>query len=124
MEFDRRGGWSAVGIRSCAHWLAWQCGLSPGAAREHVRVARALTGLPATAASFTAGRLSVGTAPTGSITRLLLPDRAPDLPDAMHVNGERVDLAYVVGVLLGNCDPERRLAAGNAGDAGRLVAVA
>ena len=29
-EFDRRGGWGAVGIRSCAHWLAWQCGLSPG----------------------------------------------------------------------------------------------
>ena len=45
-EFDRRGGWGAVGIRSCAHWLAWQCGLSPGAAREHVRVARALTTLP------------------------------------------------------------------------------
>ena len=21
-EFDRRGGWGAVGIRSCAHWLA------------------------------------------------------------------------------------------------------
>ena len=45
-EFDRRGGWHGVGIRSCAHWLAWQCGLGSGAAREHVRVARALTGLP------------------------------------------------------------------------------
>ena len=57
-EFDRRQGWGAVGIRSCAHWLAWQCGLSPGAAREHVRVARALTALPATSVSFAAGRLS------------------------------------------------------------------
>ena len=41
-EFDERGGWHGYGIASCAHWLAWQCGLSPGAAREHVRVARAL----------------------------------------------------------------------------------
>ncbi len=57
-EFDRRQGWAGVGIRSCAHWLAWQCGLSPGAAREHVRVARALTGLPVTATVFAAGRLS------------------------------------------------------------------
>ena len=39
-EFDRRGGWHAVGVLSCAHWLAWQCGMSPGTAREHVRVAR------------------------------------------------------------------------------------
>jgi hypothetical protein len=57
-EFDRRRGWAGVGIQSCAHWLAWQCGLSPGAAREHVRVARALTGLPVTATAFAAGRLS------------------------------------------------------------------
>src|SRR3954452_18227341 len=55
---DRRQGWAGVGIRSCAHWLAWQCGLSPGAAREHVRVARALTGLPVTAGAFADGRLS------------------------------------------------------------------
>ena len=69
----------------------------------------------------------VETAPTASITRLLFPDRQPDLPDTMHVNGEPMDLAYVVGVLLANRDLERRLAtenAGDAGDAGRLVAVA
>ena len=39
----------------------------------------------------------------------------------MHVNGEPMDLAYVVGVLLANRDLERRLAAENAG---RLTAVA
>jgi hypothetical protein len=39
----------------------------------------------------------------------------------MHVNGEPMDLAYVVGVLLGNRDLERRLAAENAGG---LTAVA
>ena len=45
-EFDARGGWHGVGINSCGHWLAWQCGMSPVTAREHVRVARALRGLP------------------------------------------------------------------------------
>jgi hypothetical protein len=50
-----------------------------------------------------------------SITRLLFPDRQPDLPDEVYVNGEPMDLAYVVGVLLANRDLERRLAAENAG---------
>src|SRR3954470_17606867 len=57
-EFDEREGWGGVGIQSCAHWLAWQCGMSSGAAREHVRVARSLGRLPVTAAAFAAGRLS------------------------------------------------------------------
>ena len=48
-------GLGRFGIRSCAHWLAWQCGLSTGTAREHVRVARALAELPATAAAFAGG---------------------------------------------------------------------
>jgi hypothetical protein len=57
-EFDRRDGWHGYGISSCAHWLAWQCGLSPGAAREHVRVARSLRSLPLIEAAFAEGRLS------------------------------------------------------------------
>src|SRR3954470_24738005 len=51
-EVDEREGWGGVGIVSCAHWLAWQCGMSPGAAREHVRVARYLSRLLITAAAF------------------------------------------------------------------------
>src|SRR5439155_15739052 len=39
--FDARGGWNA-GFTSCAAWLTWRVGLDPGAARERVRVARAL----------------------------------------------------------------------------------
>src|SRR3954451_21395403 len=57
-EFDERGGWHGGGLPSCAHWVAWQCGMSPVTAREHVRVARALRGLPRIAAAFDAGRLS------------------------------------------------------------------
>src|SRR5439155_7323181 len=46
-EYDRREGWALWGAKSCAHWLAWTCGIAPGAAREHVRVARRLPELPA-----------------------------------------------------------------------------
>ena len=44
-EFDARGGWNS-GFASCAAWLTWRVGFAPGAAREHVRVARALATLP------------------------------------------------------------------------------
>ena len=43
-QFDERNGWESC--TSCAHWLSWRTGLAPGAAREHVRVARALGNLP------------------------------------------------------------------------------
>ena len=57
-EFDHREGWAQHGISSCAHWLSWQCGIGPVAAREKVRVARALTSLPKIAEAFGEGRLS------------------------------------------------------------------
>ncbi len=44
-EFDEREGYVAWGMRSCAHWLDWQCGIDLGAAREKVRVARSLEAL-------------------------------------------------------------------------------
>ena len=45
-ELDRRGAWQQCGVLSCAHWLNWKCGIDIGAAREKVRVARALESLP------------------------------------------------------------------------------
>ncbi|WP_083401508.1 DUF222 domain-containing protein [Pseudofrankia saprophytica] len=57
-EFDRRGGWSGLGMASCGHWLAWRCGLSVRTAQEHVAVGRALEKLPAVRAAFAAGQLS------------------------------------------------------------------
>jgi hypothetical protein len=44
-EFDAREGWG-WGFKSCAHWLSWRTGIAPVAAREKVRVARALGALP------------------------------------------------------------------------------
>jgi hypothetical protein len=57
-EFDRRAGWSQWGCRSCAEFLSWRCAIAPGAAREHVRVARRLDELPLIRAAFREGRLS------------------------------------------------------------------
>jgi hypothetical protein len=76
-EFDERGGWHGVGIASCAQWVAWQCGMSPVTAREHVRVARALRGLPRIAAAFDAGRLSY--AKVRALSRIAAPECEAEL---------------------------------------------
>jgi len=56
-QFDERGGWGQ-GFKSCAHWLNWRTGLAMGAAREKVRVARALADLPCLSAAMRRGALS------------------------------------------------------------------
>ena len=56
-EFDVREGWNN-GFRSCAAWLAWRVGLDMGAARERVRVARALEALPLLTKALARGELS------------------------------------------------------------------
>ena len=57
-EYDRRNGWSDGATQSCAHWLNWRCGIAMGAAREKVRVARALETLPKISAAMASGSLS------------------------------------------------------------------
>ena len=56
-QFDARGGWNN-GFASCAAWLSWRVGLDLGAARERVRVARALATLPRLADALARGELS------------------------------------------------------------------
>src|SRR5437667_2286569 len=70
-EFDVRGGWGN-GFRSCAHWLTWHIGLDPGAAREHVRVARALGSLPRLADALARGELSYSK--VRALTRIATPE--------------------------------------------------
>jgi hypothetical protein len=70
-EFDAREGWGN-GFRSCAHWLAWRVGLELGAARERVRVARALPTLPQMAAALARGELSY--AKVRALTRVATPE--------------------------------------------------
>ncbi len=71
-EFDARGGWAAHGCRSCAEWLSWRVGLDPGAARERVRVARALGELPQLAGALARGELSY--AKVRALTRVATPE--------------------------------------------------
>ena len=70
-EFDARGGWNR-GFRSCAEWLAWRVGLAPGAARERVRVARALGTLPRIADALARGQLSYSK--VRALTRVATPE--------------------------------------------------
>ena len=69
--FDARGGWGH-GFRSCAHWLSWRVGLEPGAAREHVRVARALGSLPQLREALARGDLSYSK--VRALTRVATPE--------------------------------------------------
>src|SRR2546421_2393224 len=70
-QFDVREGWN-TGFRSCAAWLAWRVGLDLGAARERVRVARALGSLPRIAEALARGELSY--AKVRAITRVATPE--------------------------------------------------
>jgi hypothetical protein len=56
--FDEAEGWWLQGALSCPHWLSWRIGLAPGAAREKVRVARALADLPRIDDALRRGQLS------------------------------------------------------------------
>src|SRR6266850_8197827 len=69
--FDARGGWN-TGFRSCAAWLSWRVGLDLGAARERVRVARALGTLPLLAEALGRGELSY--AKVRALTRVATPE--------------------------------------------------
>lgn len=82
-ELDRRGGFAESGVGSLAEWLAWRCALTPRAAREHVRVARRLPGLPLVHGAFARGELSY--AKVRALTRVA---RAED-------EGELLELARV-----------------------------
>jgi hypothetical protein len=70
-QFDELEEWHQQGAQSCAHWLAWRVGLDTGAAREKVRVARALGTLPRIDEAFAGGRLSYSK--VRAITRIATP---------------------------------------------------
>jgi HNH endonuclease len=65
---------------------------------------------------WSTGRRRARRAPGGeqtvaAMSSVLFPTGQPPLPEAVHVNGERMDLRYAVGVLMGHRDLVRRLAA-------------
>lgn len=87
--FDEREGWSD-GFRSCAHWLSWRTGIAPGAAREKVRVARALASLPLLSAAMERGALSFSKA--RALTRVATPDNEAALVElAAHATAAHIE---------------------------------
>ncbi len=94
-KFDEREGWNN-GFLTCAHWLTWRIGLAPSAARERVRVARALGELPLMSKAMKHGQLSYSK--VRALTRIARPDTEESLVDlgrtatAAHI--ERVVRAW------------------------------
>ena len=89
-EYDAREGWAQWGCQSCAHWVAWQCGIAPGVAREHVRVARRLGELPLIRAAFAEGELSYSK--VRALTRVENVEREQELLDlARHATASQLE---------------------------------
>ena len=88
-EFDDRDGWSG-GFASCGHWLSWRTGIAPGAAREKVRVARALGDLPLLGAAMERGELSFSK--VRALTRIATQQTEEELLElARHATASQVE---------------------------------
>ena len=88
--FDVSEGWRAEGFLTCAGWLSWRTGIAPGAAREKVRVARALGELPALSAALERGELSYSLA--RAITRVATPATEAELVEvARQATGAQME---------------------------------
>lgn len=109
-EFDARKGWAGPGLRSCVQWLGWRTGLSARTARDQLRVAHALTGLPATRAAFGAGRISYSKA--RAITRIATPSsEEPLLGIALHgTAGQLEDVVRAARSVVDPRPPDERRA--------------
>ena len=89
-ELDRREVWAAQGALSCAHWLSWACGIDTHTAREKVRVARALTGLPLLSEALAKGEL--GYSKVRALTRIATPENEDDLLNiGLHGTAQHVE---------------------------------
>ncbi len=89
-EFDAREGWAEWGVTSCAHWLSWRCGIGLVAAREHIRVARMLGGLPLVREAFASGELSYSK--VRALTRVASEATEPELVElGRHATGAQLE---------------------------------
>ena len=89
-EFDARKGWNDGALKSCAHWLNFKVGLDLGAAREKVRVAHALAGLPAISDAMARGQLSYSK--VRALTRVATPPTEDYFLDiALHGTAQHVE---------------------------------
>ena len=109
-EFDRRRGWELEGHSTCGHWLAMRTGLDLGAARERVRVARALTALPLIGAAMSRGELSFSA--VRALTRVATPENEEALVELARgctvSQLERMVRAFRLGSRESEAERERR----------------
>ena len=109
-ELERRRSWESWEARSMAHWVSWQCGLGPRAAREHVRVAVALRDLPETREAFARGELSFSK--VRALTRFATPKQEHDDVDLARQTTaaqlERIAGSYRAACRNTDPDPVRR----------------
>jgi len=82
-EFDAQSGWNN-GFMSCAHWLHWRTGIDLGAAREKVRVAKALPGLPLLSGALQRGEISY--AKVRALTRVATPENEARQVERAHLS--------------------------------------
>ncbi|MEE9321722.1 MAG: DUF222 domain-containing protein [Granulosicoccus sp.] len=71
-QFDRQKEWKSIGARSCTAWLNSECGISPSAGNDRLRVAYALENLPIITQLFQLGELSWSK--VRALTRIATPD--------------------------------------------------
>ena len=89
-ELDQPRVWAAQGALSCAHWLSWACGIDTHTAREKVRVARALTGLPLLSEALAKGEL--GYSKARALTRIATSENEADLLNiGLHGTAQHVE---------------------------------
>jgi hypothetical protein len=88
-RFDAQNGWGN-GFLSCAHWLSWRTGIDMGAAREKVRVAKALVVLPQLSGALERGEISY--AKVRALTRVATPQNEQRLLHlAYHATASQVE---------------------------------
>jgi hypothetical protein len=88
--FDAHEAWGNSKFPSCAHWLSWRTGIGIKAAREKVRVARALTTLGKINGLFGRGELSYSK--VRAITRVATPETEQDFVDiAPHATASQIE---------------------------------
>ncbi|HUF74106.1 MAG TPA: DUF222 domain-containing protein [Gammaproteobacteria bacterium] len=81
-EFDDSKRWTGPGMASCAQWLNLHCGIEEVSARERLRVAHAIRGLPKINAAFRDGQVSYSK--VRAMTRIAKPENEDILLNIAH----------------------------------------
>ncbi len=88
--FDENRGYAREGCKTTAQWLTYRCGIGPAAAREKVRVGRALHELDVIPAAFAEGRISYSK--VRAMTRVATVDNEQRLLNiALHANAAQTE---------------------------------